>query len=99
MNVPYFKCNNLNFDLQHLPSTREAYQEIQRHRSTARLNWSHLVVQYTANRLNASFLTIKNEQKAYAIFKRTYLNVCHLARLGILYMKSEDDDQDESLTR
>jgi len=45
-------------------------------------NWSHEVVKFTASRLTAKFYAIEQEQEAYALFKKSYEQVCALVKQG-----------------
>ena len=62
-----------------LPSVDEAYQQI---RGLSNKNRPHTAVKFTAKQLGPGFFEIENERKAHAVFKKMYLKVCHLARLG-----------------
>lgn len=40
-------------------------------------------MKFTAKKLREGFLAIEDEREAYALFKKTYAKVCHLARMGL----------------
>ena len=66
-----------------LLSVSDAYAEFKRGVRTGKWRDTDRAVQYTAHKLGADFLMLDRDIEAYPLFKKTYLNVCHLARLGL----------------
>lgn len=74
-------CQAYYEDLR-LPSSYDAYREIQNFGQTQNHIWSHPLVEYIANRLPDDFYSIDNEQKATNLFKTLYEDITDLVKEG-----------------
>ncbi len=78
------------YDDLRLPKASDAYQEIKMMAYRSNQHWSHEVVKFTASRLTAKFYAIEQEQEAYALFKKSYEQVC-AHNLSCAYQETQEE--------